>query len=197
MDYKKIFLWPGTQVFLISLLAFLFIPNAVNLLSFSGDLFLQGDVWRFITFPFTHLNLQHLFENLVALGVTSLLAYEVGIRGKQFTYVFLGASLLLALTTFLFMPLIVIAGASAGIFALLGSITRKGTEFISQWLFVPLISSSVFVKLFISFFSMSWREALYPQFLLHFLGFIYGIIIFSVIIYYRSNNVKKILQVSN
>ncbi|MFH1682678.1 MAG: rhomboid family intramembrane serine protease [Candidatus Woesearchaeota archaeon] len=188
---KKILLWPGTQIAIICIAIFILVANAVNLLGFSGELFKQGEFWRMITFPFTHLDFSHLVENVVTLGIVSFLSYEIGLNKNQFLFVFFGANLVLALTNLLFLPLIIIAGASAGIFAILGSISIKGSEFVPQFVLFPLMFSSIFIKSLFSLFSgaaISWTMVL-----MHTLGFVYGVGIYLLIIRYKPKS-RRILQ---
>lgn len=188
---KRIILWPGIYIAVICTAVFFLVLNSASLLGFSGELFRQGEIWRLLTFPFTHLDLSHLTENMITLGIVSFLSYEVGLNRNQFLFVFFGANLVLALTNLFFLPLIIIAGASAGIFAVLGSISTKGSEFIPQLVLFPLMFSSIFIKSFFSVFSgaaLNWT-----MLLMHTLGFAYGVGIYFVVSKYRPKR-RRILQ---
>jgi membrane associated rhomboid family serine protease len=188
---KKILLWPGTQIALLCTAFFIFVANSADMFGFSGDLFIKGDIWRIFTFPFTHINFNHLIENMIALGIVSLLACETKISKKEFVWVFLGANVLIALTDIVFLPAAVIAGASAGIFAMIGGIALKGSEFISQWVFFPLMLSSVFIKEIVSLLTNNSINMTYLLF--HVLGLVYGLGIFFYLSRYRLNR-RRILE---
>jgi hypothetical protein len=119
--------------------------------------------------------------------MTAWLAYEVELEPKQVIGVFFGTSILLALTTFFFLPTLIIAGASVGIFGLLGSTGIKGSTFIPQKTFLMILGSSVFLKYVIETIrnGLIIDGALTMQTLLHAAGFLYGIILFAFIWRYR------------
>ncbi|MBW3004051.1 rhomboid family intramembrane serine protease [Candidatus Woesearchaeota archaeon] len=143
---------------------------------------MHGEIWRLFTFPFTHTSVGHLIENMGALIVTSLFAYLVGIKKKEFLTVFIGASLLLALTDVLLFPTMVIAGTSLGIFAVLGSVSSKGTKFIPHHLLIPVLLSAVFFKYLINVVTtQAWTGLVLNQTLLHFFGFVSGMLLFYIL----------------
>ena len=118
---KQIFIL-SIIIVVMSLIAFFLIPDSLNIFSFSGETFFKGQLWRLITFPFAHIGLSHLIENFVALAITSLLAFELGLRGKEFIGIFLLSGILIALADSFLFPTILIAGLSMGIYAVLGSL---------------------------------------------------------------------------
>jgi len=179
----------GSIIVIVSCFVFFLIPNSLTIFSFSGELFFKGEIWRIITFPFTHINLNHLIENFIAIGITSLLAFELGLRGRYFVYCFLLSSFLVALTEAFLFPTIIIAGASLGIYAVLGAISIKGSNFIPKYIFVPLLGLSVFIKYLFSAFT----KELMKQSLFHFSGFVTGIALFYL--FTKLKRKKKILQV--
>ena len=168
----------------IAVLSFVFflIPSSLLIFSFSGVNFMSGEIWRIITFPFAHTSVAHLLENIGALAVTSMFAYLVGIKRKNFLIVFIGSSVLLALTDIVLFPTLVIAGTSLGIFAVLGLISSKGTNFIPQPVLVPLLLSAVFFKYVIHIVStQAWTGIVLNQTILHFFGFLSGILLFYIL----------------
>ena len=111
---KQIFIL-SVIIIIMSLIAFFLIPNSLNIFSFSGETFFQGQVWRLLTFPFTHIGLSHLVENIVALTVTLLLAFELGLRGKEFIAVFLLSGIVIALMDAFLFPALLIASAHSSL----------------------------------------------------------------------------------
>ncbi|MBL7051913.1 MAG: rhomboid family intramembrane serine protease, partial [Nanoarchaeota archaeon] len=63
---KKIIIF-FTGIFIALVGVYVALPNAIELLGFSGTAFLSGEFWRIITFPFVHVSNAHLVENLLAL----------------------------------------------------------------------------------------------------------------------------------
>ncbi|NQU79618.1 rhomboid family intramembrane serine protease [Candidatus Woesearchaeota archaeon] len=195
MNPQRIVLSPGMQIALVSIIVFALVPHAVAALSFSAGSFFAGEFWRIITYPFVHLNIAHLLENVVTVIIAGMLATELGMSRQQMYIVFFGSSVLVALTSMAFLPLIIIAGASSGIFAILGGLSAKGNEFLSRWFLLPVMFSAVFIKMFISMFTGSMGEFSWAQLLFHGIGFIYGAMIFAFIAILRSKQTKRVLQV--
>jgi membrane associated rhomboid family serine protease len=181
------FIAAGT-IAILCCITFFLVPNSLALFSFSGKFLFQGEVWRLLTFPFAHVNLNHLIENIVALGITSLLAFELGLRGTNFIYCFLLSSFIVALSDAFLFPSYVIAGASLGIYAVLGQISIQGSNFIPKFVLIPLLGLSAFIKNLFSGF----MPDLLQQSLFHFSGFIIGIGLFYA---FRIKAKKRILEV--
>jgi membrane associated rhomboid family serine protease len=178
---KHIFIWP-TIVISLSLLIFLLIPEAVYLLGFSGELFFSGEIWRLATFSFTHVDLRHIIENIFALGIVSLLAFEFELKSRHFVYCFSLTSILVALADGVLFPAVIIAGASLGTYAVLGSLSIKGSNFIPKFILIPLLG--------VSSFGITGKNI--AQSMLHLSGFIAGILVFYMLISFR--NKTRILQ---
>lgn len=174
----------------MSLTAFFLIPNSLFIFAFSGETFFTGEVWRLLTFPFAHISLSHLIENIIALAVTSLLAFELGLRGKEFIGVFLLSGIIIALADSFLFPTLLIAGLSVGIYALLGSLSITGPKFIPRFVLIPLLASSAFIKYLFGAFT---KEVLSSS-LFHFAGFVTGISIFYIFIKLKKK--PRILQMS-
>ncbi|MBI4155409.1 rhomboid family intramembrane serine protease [Candidatus Woesearchaeota archaeon] len=173
---KKIFLVTGILVF-IFLVVFSFFPNSQNLLSFSGIKFLSGEFYRIITFPFVHVNISHLIENLIAITLVSFLGYEFGLRGKEFVSYFFLVSILIALGDAFLFPLFVIAGASLGIYGVLGALSIKGSNFIPKKVLIPVFIISILYKLILDVLSSETITNL-DQTMFHLSGFFAGMIFF-------------------
>lgn len=169
------------------------IPGSLELFGFSGQYFLDGQIWRLFTFPFSHLSLNHLIENVMALMITSLLAYEFGLRGKFFLGCFLLTGIAIALIEALMFPAILIAGASLGTYAVLGSLSIKGSNFIPKYILIPVLGSTIFIMYAVNAFTCMECITTVSLFsvMFHFSGFIGGISIFYVALWMRPK--KRIL----
>ena len=183
---KKIFIITSLLV-LISFVLF-FIPNILSVFSFSGESFFKGEIWRLVTFSFVHVSLSHLIENVIALLIVTLLAYELGLKGKQLLVCFFLSAAIIAFIEAFFFPTLVIAGLSLGIYAVLGSITIKGSKFISKFITIPIIGLSIFIKYFFSAFEDSYMKQAY----FHFAGFITGIAVFYLLMKLKKK--RRVLQ---
>ena len=174
MKIKSIFIASAMVIIISSLIHFL-VPNSLELMALSGAKFLAGEFWRILTFSFTHLNANHLFENIIALGIVSVLGYEFGLHGKQFLVYFAATSIIVALTDIFLFPLLVIAGASLGTYGVLGALSIKGSNFMPKKYLIPLLGLSIFIKSFLSMISCQSCNTDLGQSLFHFSGFVTGI----------------------
>jgi len=163
---------------LASVLIFILVPNSIYFLAFSGNSFFSGEFWRLVTFSFTHVNVSHLIENGIALFLVSFLGYEFGLKGRQFLIFFFSVSFIVALTDAFLYPWAIIAGASLGIYGVLGALSLHGSPFISRFYLVPLLGLSVFIKALLGFFSCSTCVPDLSQTVFHFSGFLAGIFLF-------------------
>lgn len=191
MKVKPIFILSGL-IAVLSTMIYFSIPNSIDLLSFSGVKFLTGEVWRIATFSFTHSSLNHLLENIIAIAVVSFLAYEFGLRGKQFLLYFIAVSFIVAIADALLFPLLIIAGASLGVYGVIGALSIKGSNFIPKLYLIPLLGASIFIKFFFKFISCPTCDITLKQEMFHFSGFLVGIFLFSVPAMFK--NKKQILS---
>jgi rhomboid protease GluP len=179
MGLKEYCLVPSSLLLAIVAI-FLLVPNAVALLSFSGSSFLSGEFWRLVTFPFVHLQAGHLAENIVALLVASLLAYEVGVTAWQYIVAFAAAALVVAVIDVVWFPFLVVVGASSGIFAVYGAFAARGSEFVSKLWLIPILATTVLVKWGLEVLAGGVEFATTIQTVLHMAGFITGCAIILV-----------------
>ncbi len=173
---KKIFIISAI-LSIIFIAIFFFFPNSQILLSFSGIKFLAGEFYRLITFSFVHVNFLHLIENIIALSLITLLGYEFGLKGKKFILYFFLVSITIALASAFFVPVLVIAGASLGIYGILGALSIKGSNFIPKNILIPIFIISIFYKVILDLFSSQEITNL-DQTLFHLSGFFAGIMFF-------------------
>ncbi len=173
-------------IVIVSIFVFIAFPNAVELFSFSGRQFLGGEFWRYITFSFVHFDLKHLVQNMTALVLVTMIAYEFRLQGKDFLLIFLTMAFSLALIESLLFPTLTLAGTSLGIYAVLGALATKGSKYIPRKIFIPILVVSVFLDL--SYFLLTdpsrigpWLEKDLIVSLFHLAGFFLGIGAFYLI----------------
>jgi len=176
----------------LSLGVFFAFPEATSIFAFSGQTFYRGEIYRLFTFPFTHASSGHLIENLLALAMTTFLAYEVGLRDGYFIFCFLGASFLIALSESPFFPTLLIAGASVGIVSILGFISIKGSNFIPKFLLIPILLLPLTIKYGLTVWERGFSFVSGAEFIFHFSGFVAGIMFFYSFKLLRKE--KRILQ---
>lgn len=172
MVHKKNFIFP-LAIIIISTLLFFNVAHTKT--SFSGEQFKEGEYYRFLTFPFTHINFNHYYENIIALAITAVLAFEIGITQFEYVFVFLLSSYFVGFTALLFFPGTSMAGTSVGIYAVLGALTIKGMQYLAKPIMIPLMIAPLFIKLIYNFFtctSCMFSDA--NQLLFHFGGFFIG-----------------------
>ena len=169
---------------------FFFMPNAKDDLSYSGQKLMNGEIWRLFTFNFVHFNISHLIGNIIAFVITTLLAFEVGIKSEYFMGLFFVSSITIAIVEGIFLPTLIIAGASLGIYSILGGISVSGKNLIPVYIFIPLIVLSIFLT---GVFAGTNQNTLIESFF-HFFGFMFGLILYFGIIKYLDKK-KTYLEV--
>ena len=93
-----------------------------------GPLIKAGEVYRLLTASFLHIGVFHLFFNMLAL-------YQVGNEiekyygANKFLIIYLVSAIVGSLTSMLFNPAYISAGASGAIFGLFGSLLFFGTQY--------------------------------------------------------------------
>ena len=178
-------------IFIIAAGIFFFVPgHGHDFLTFSGEKFFSGEVWRIFTFNFVHVDVVHLIGNVIALFIATLLAIEVGFTKDYFLLLFFISSMFIALIEGFIIPALVIAGASLGIYSILGGISYEGRRLIPIYIFIPLIGFSIFLN---PVFSSTQTLV---QSLFHFIGFISGLVLYYAIVRFINTKRRSILEVA-
>ncbi len=174
---REIFI-PAILIALVSSVIFL-LSGSLELFSYSGVKFMGGEIWRLITFQFAHTSLSHLLENLIALLVVTLFAKEINLPIRYFLLLFFMVSMGIALFGSVIFPLLVMAGASLGIYGILGGISMQGSSIIPRKVLIVLLGLSVFAKYLFDLLTCSdcITNKLFLQTIFHFSGFLAGLFI--------------------
>jgi len=159
----------------ICILFFIFFP--ASLLAFSGELFAKGEVWRLFTFTFTHTSFYHLIQNLIALTIVTILLFELEVESHFRP--FISSSWIVAGIAAIILPTMLMAGASVGIYGLLGFAAMSSVIFIPRMISVPLFGGAILLDALIGYLRTSAFNI--PQLTLHFGGYICGITIFTIV----------------
>lgn len=64
------------------------LPNHIEALALIPEKFFSGEIWRLVTFQFTHLSELHLFENIAGVLLVGFLATELKIATSDFSFVY-------------------------------------------------------------------------------------------------------------
>ncbi|MBT3324455.1 rhomboid family intramembrane serine protease [archaeon] len=171
---KTIIFFTGIVVALVGV--YVSLPNAIDLLGFSGSAFFSGEVWRIITFPFVHVSNAHLVENLLALFILTLLSYEFKMKVRAFVSLFFASGILLAFFGGLVYPYLVIVGSSLGVYSIFGALTIKGQDYIPRYVLPSLFAIFIIMNVFYNYFTGdSFVQPLY-----HAIAFVVGAGLFSL-----------------
>ncbi len=172
---KKIIIF-FTGIFVALVGIYVAIPNAIDILGFSGSAFFAGEIWRIITFPFVHVSNAHLVENLLALFILILLAHEFKFGVKSFISLFFASGILLAFFGGLVYPYLVIVGASLGVYSIFGALTLKGQDYIPRYLLPSLFVIFIIINVVYNYFAGdSFVQPIY-----HAIAFVVGAGLYSL-----------------
>lgn len=160
-----------------------FVPNRVEKFALvPGKIF---EVWRFVTYSFTHLNARHLIENMMGLGIVAFIARELKTAFSDFSSAHLSTGLLSALPVWLILQFTAL-GASNAILGCFGLITQEVKKFnIKRWYIIALLLVVIFLKSITSYFSYGSASEqfafAFKQSISHFSGFVAGIGVFFLL----------------
>ena len=140
------------------------------------------EVWRFITYPFVHLNAKHLIENIIGLGLVAFIAFELKTAFSDFTSSYLSSSFLSVIPVWLILSFTAL-GASNAIFGGFGLISQETKKYnINGLIIILVLTLLIFAGSISSYFSYGSgsKEFLFAikQSLAHFSGLLFGIGIF-------------------
>ena len=88
------------------------------------------EAWRFITYSFVHLNVKHLIENIIGLGLIAFIAFELKTAFSDFTSSYLSSGFLSVIPVWLILSFTAL-GASSAIFGGFGLISQETKKYKS------------------------------------------------------------------
>jgi rhomboid protease GluP len=109
-------------------------------------LVLHGAVWQLFTSNFVHVNLAHLFGNMIFLAIFGMGA-ETLFNRKQYFIIYLASGLFGSILSLLTGINSVSAGASGAIFGLFGAVTIYSEGLDARSIFMALFYSTYFLAL--------------------------------------------------
>lgn len=169
------------------------IPGQLRALAFLPDLFYTGEWWRLFTFPFSHISVLHLTQNVAGVVLVGFLMTELKFSTSDFSFVYFPSGNLAVL------PLLTAvgfsaAGASAAIFGALGAAVLKAQNFASMRMISVLIILAVFAQSMVSLLSCGQCAELglyVQQAASHLSGLVFGIALFSLLMKTRTKLAQK------
>lgn len=161
-----------------------FIPERVEKLSLDPEK--SSEVWRFITYSFVHLNLKHLIENMIGLGLIAFIAVELKTAFADFSSTYLSSGFLSVIPVWLILSFTAL-GASNAIFGGFGLISQETRKYkMNQWLIITILIGLIFMKPITSYFSFGIESEEFmfalKQGIAHFSGLVFGITAFFALI---------------
>jgi len=175
------------MIFAIALItvyiAAFFIPNGVEEFALNPEK--SSEFWRFITYPFVHLDIMHLVENIIGLVLITLIAIELKTAFSDFSSAYLSSGFLSILPVWIIMPFIAL-GASNAIFGGFGMISQETKKYnINGAAVAAIIGVLIFASSLASLFSYGIGSEQFnidfKQSLSHLSGLIFGIGFFFLI----------------
>jgi len=165
---KEYLVSPGV-IAIVSLLMLL-LPASTLVYAFQGTAFLTGEWWRMASFPFVHVDLSHFAQNMLALSFSAALAFELSMSVSAYSIIFASANAVLALLATIFFPETYLAGASFGVYAVMGGIGLQKNPYLKLPLLFGILSGIALIGL------LSQTKSAF----FHVLGFSVGSAIFLI-----------------
>jgi membrane associated rhomboid family serine protease len=194
MDKKIILLMASLAI--VYIIIFI-IPGSADKLALMPEKIQLRQYWRFVTYPFAHLNARHLIENIVGAALVGIIATELKTDFAVFALVYILSGFLAALPLWFALQFIAL-GASTAIFGGFGMVSLETKKYnMKSMLIILLFVPFIFAR---TMMSISSPESLAPalkQDLAHLSGFIFGIGMFffaSWIGYAATRNKRQILR---
>ena len=104
------------------------LPNQVENYALVPEKIQQGEVWRFGTYQFSHINLSHLLTNLMGLLIITAGIIELKTKFSDFSSIYLLAGFLAILPIWFILQFTAL-GASTAIYAAFGVIALESKKY--------------------------------------------------------------------
>jgi membrane associated rhomboid family serine protease len=157
------------------------IPGSFDKFALDPEKVYKGEFWRFITYPFVHLNIAHLLENIGGLFLVCFIANELKTLFSDFSMTYISSGFFAVIPLWIVMQFIAL-GASTAVYSGFGLISLETSRYNIKPLFVIMgFSFITFIKSIIDGVSFGVSEeflAAFSQDLAHFSGFLFGIMFF-------------------
>jgi len=146
----------------------------------------EGEFWRFLTYPFDHLDSSHLLKNLIGLMIITIGIIELKTKFSDFSSVYILAGFLAVLPLW-FLIQFTALGASVAVYSAFGLIALEAKKYeIKEWHILALIIGATFIEAVIGGTNSSFLSGLS-----HFSGLVFGVFAFFFIKQVHSGLDKK------
>jgi membrane associated rhomboid family serine protease len=149
------------------------IPQSADKFSLTTSAVQEGQAWRFLTYPFAHLDMSHLIKNLIGLMIITagIIALKTGFSDFSSIYMIAG---FIAVLPLWFMLQFTALGASVAIYSVFGIIALESKKYkIKEWHILALIAASIFLEAIFAGNKTSWLSSFS-----HFSGLLFGVFAF-------------------
>ncbi|MBD3249148.1 rhomboid family intramembrane serine protease [Candidatus Woesearchaeota archaeon] len=158
------------------------IPESAEKLSLDPDK--PSEFWRYISYPFAHLNLKHLIENILGLGLVAFIGMELKTAFSDFSSAYLSSGFFSVLPVWLLMSFTAL-GASNAIFGGFGLISQETKKYkINGKVIILLLTGLTFMGSILNYLSYGFGEEFmfaFKQGISHFSGLVFGILVFFLL----------------
>jgi len=169
---EKIFIFFIAALTIIYVVVFI-IPESST--SFSLDPSrIHQEGWRFLTYQFAHLNLDHLSKNLIAFSLVAWLAIELKASFADFSSTYLLSGFLAVIPLWLALQFTAL-GASVAIYGAFGLICFEASKLDKKLFFLAVgIIGIILVESLFLFASGQTKVFVFTQASSHFSGLVFG-----------------------
>ena len=149
----------------------------------------SGELWRFLTYPFDHLDSGHLLKNLIGLVIITAGIVELKTKFSDFSSIYMLAGFLAVLPLWFIIQFTAL-GASVAIYSIFGMIALEAKKYeIKEWHILSLFIVVIFVEALLSGTNTAMLSSLS-----HFSGLLFGVFAFIFIKKAHSTLDKKRIQ---
>jgi len=154
-------------------IAVFILPNHLNGFALIPEKIKEGELWRFLTYPFDHVDSSHLLKNLIGLAIITAGIIELKTKFSNFSSIYLLAGFLAVLPLW-FLIQFTALGASVAIYSIFGMIALEAKKYeIKEWHIVSLLIVVIFVEALLSGTNTAMLSSLS-----HFSGLLFGVFAF-------------------
>ena len=134
----------------------------------------SGEFWRFLTYPFIHLDINHLAKNLIGFALVTVGIVELKTKFSDFSSIYLLAGFLAVLPLWFIFQFTAL-GASVAIYSAFGLIALESKKYeIKPWHLILVTLALIFADALVSKTSTSTMSAFS-----HLSGLLFGLFAFS------------------
>jgi membrane associated rhomboid family serine protease len=152
------------------------LPNHIQGYALIPEKISQGEFWRFLTYPFDHIDMSHLIKNLMGLMIITAGIISLKTRFSDFSSIYLIAGFLAVLPLWFILQFTAL-GASVAIYSVFGIIALESKKYeMKEWHILALVSAGIIIEAV-----FSGQNTAVLSSLSHFSGVLFGVFAFFFI----------------